>query len=185
MNIPNAITLLRIAMVPLFVYLSLHGAYDISVWVLLAAGVSDFLDGFIARIFNMKTFLGSVLDPLADKMLITASIITLAWVGLLPVWLAGAVVVRDLVIVSGAVTYYRRAGSIVMEPTLLGKASTFLQFILIFTILGNRTALFPAGALLPYIFGATLVATVISGIQYVIVWGRKGADMDTGGFGRR
>jgi cardiolipin synthase len=185
MNIPNAITLLRIAMVPLFVYLTLHGFFDISIWLLLAAGVSDCLDGFIARRFNMKTFLGSVLDPLADKTLITASVISLSWVGLLPVWLAGAVVVRDLVIVSGAVTYYRRAGSIVMEPTLLGKASTFLQFILIFAVLGSRTALFPAGDLLPYLFGATLLATIVSGIQYVVVWGRKGADLNTGGFGGR
>jgi cardiolipin synthase len=180
MNIPNTITLLRIALVPMFVYYCLYGAYDVSIWILLAAGISDFLDGFIARRFNMKTFLGSVLDPLADKMLITASVISLSWVELLPSWLAVAVVVRDLVIVSGAVTYYRRAGSIVMEPTILGKACTFFQFILIFTVLGNRIDLVSVEALLPYLFGATLLATIISGIQYIIVWGKKGAELKTG-----
>jgi cardiolipin synthase (CMP-forming) len=181
MNIPNTITLLRIVLVPLLVFLYLHGAYGIAIWLLVAGGISDIADGFIARRFNMGTFLGSVLDPLADKLIITASVITLSWIGLLPAWLAAAVVVRDLVIVSGAITYYLRAGSIDMDPTLLGKASTFLQFILVFAVLADRTGAAPLGPFLPYLFVATLSVTIISGIHYIIVWGKKGAELKTRG----
>jgi len=179
MNIPNTITLLRIFMTPLFVYLLLQGAYTAAIWVLLGAGFSDVLDGFIARRFNKITFLGSILDPLADKILITIAAVALAWIALLPWWLAAVICLRDLVIVGGATVYYLRARRIEMDPTVSGKLNTFVQFLLIFLVLVNANGMMTLAGLLPALFVLALLTTAYSGVLYILVWGRKGAELKT------
>ena len=87
--------------------------------MLLAAGVTDGLDGFIATRFDQRSRLGAILDPVADKLLMLAAVLALTWVGLLPLWVALPILLRDVVIFGGALAYYRRAGSIEMQPTLL------------------------------------------------------------------
>jgi cardiolipin synthase (CMP-forming) len=175
MNIPNSITMLRIILAPVFVLLIMDGEYQAGVYVLIAAGASDILDGFIARHFNMITMLGSVLDPLADKIITASAAIVLAWVGLIPWWLAIAVFLRDMVIISGAVVYYLKARKIEMEPTGLGKLNTFVLFLLIILVMGNAVGVVNIPFIIaPLCFFALLVITV-SGIQYILVWGRRGA----------
>ena len=174
MNIPNTITMLRIMMVPVLVYLLLHGEYRAAIWVLLAAGLSDVLDGFIARRFNLCTDLGSILDPLSDKLLVVSTVLALAWRGLLPIWLTVVIVMRDLIIVGGATAYYQRAGRIEMAPSIPSKVNSFIQICLIFLVLGTAAGMTQTAGWLPLLFGCALFTTVFSGVHYVVVWGKKG-----------
>ena len=173
MNLPNAITLLRILLVPFVAYFLGKAEYGIALWLFLAAGVSDALDGFIARRWGLCTRLGSFLDPLADKLLIISSYLVLAGTGRLPAWLAWAVIGRDLVIVGGAAAFYRRTGILEMDPSLASKLNTFVQITLVLALLANGAGLLAVGAWLPAIFLLTLATTAISGGQYVVVWGRR------------
>jgi cardiolipin synthase len=179
MNIPNTITILRIIVVPFLVYLLIDGSYTGALWLLAGAGVSDALDGFIARRFRMITFLGSILDPLADKILITSSALALAWICLFPWWLAVVICFRDLVIIGGATVFYIRAGNIEMAPTIPGKLNTFLQFLVIILVLGNAAGLVRAAAALPALFWLVLLTVLFSGVHYIFVWGKKGAALKT------
>jgi len=175
MNIPNTITMLRILLVPLLAHFLLLGNYGAAIWVLLGAGISDVLDGFIARRLNQLTYLGSVLDPLADKFLIIVSACVLAWLGLLPWWLTAVILIRDLIIVAGAIVYYLRAGGIEMNPSIPSKANTLVQTCLIFLVLGNAAGIIGATGWLPGLFGLALFTTTFSGVHYIVLWGRKGA----------
>jgi cardiolipin synthase (CMP-forming) len=177
MNIPNTITLLRVLLVPLLAWFLLHGEYVAAVWVLLGAGISDALDGFIARRLNQLTYLGSILDPLADKFLIIVSACILALLGLLPWWLTAVILLRDLIIVAGAIVYYLRAGSIEMNPSIPSKANTLVQTCLIFLVLGNAAGIMRATSWLPVLFGLALFTTTFSGVHYMVLWGRKGAEL--------
>ena len=175
MNVPNAITSVRILLVPFLAYLLLHGAYGAAIWVFLAAGVSDALDGFIARRFNLCTRVGAVLDPLADKMLIVVSVLTLAWRGLLPWWLAFVIAGRDLIIVGGAAAYALRAGRVEMEPSVPSKVNTGVQITLVLVVLGTAAGVIRTAGWLPALFGIAFVTTVVSGVHYVVVWGLRAA----------
>jgi cardiolipin synthase len=177
LNIPNTITILRLLLVPVLALLLLRGSFGAAIWVLLGAGISDALDGFIARRFNQLTYLGSVLDPLADKCLITVTVLTLSWVGLLPWWLTAVIVLRDLVIVGGAVAYYIRAGGIEMSPTIPSKVNTLVQTCLIFLVLVIATGMVQAAGWLPALFGLALFTTLFSGVHYIVLWGRRGAEL--------
>jgi len=162
-------------LVPVLVFLLLHGEYRAAIWVLLGASLSDALDGFIARRFNLCTDLGAVLDPLADKTLIIASVLALAWGGLLPWWLAVVIVARDLIIIGGATAYYRRAGRLEMNPSIPSKVNTFVQICMVFVILITAAGKVKASGWLPALFGCAFFTTVFSGVHYVVVWGRKAA----------
>ncbi len=172
-NIPNTITVVRILLVPILVSLLLRGTFGWAIWLFLAAGLSDALDGFIAKRFSLTTRIGALLDPLADKLLVAASVIVLAGLGLMPWWLALTVVVRDAVIVSGAIAFHVRSGRVEMAPSVLSKVNTFVQLTLIFLVLGRAGGLVRATGLLPALFGLAFLTTVVSGVQYVVVWGRK------------
>ena len=173
MNIPNAITLLRMLLVPLFLYLLIHGNHTGALWVFLAAGVSDALDGFIAKCFNMCTRLGAILDPLADKLLLVSAVIVLAGSGHLPVWLALTIVARDVIIVVGAVAFYLRSGRLEMAPSIPSKLNTFVQICLVFLLIVQLSGMAQVSGCFPFIFGLAFVAALISGGHYVAVWGRK------------
>jgi cardiolipin synthase len=179
MNIPNTITIMRMVLVPALVYFLLQGEYRSAILVLVVAGISDALDGFIARRFDICTELGSMLDPLADKLLIIASVLTLALRGLLPLWLAVVIVIRDLIIVGGATVYYRRAGSIKMAPSITSKLNTFILVCLILLDIGTAAGITQGAAWLPVLFGCALLTTVISGVNYILIWGQKGAALET------
>ncbi len=182
MNIPNAISLLRVLLVPLLLSFLLHGEFRAALWVLLAAGISDALDGAIARRFNMMTELGAFLDPLADKALIIASVVALAWIGLLPRWLAALVIMRDLIIMGGAAAYYLRAGQLKMAPSIPGKVHTFVLICTVILVLITAAGLAHT-AWLPALFGCAFITTIFSGVHYVVLWGRKAANIRAKGEG--
>ncbi len=177
MNVPNAITILRIMLVPVLVYFVLHGGYGAALWVLLIAGISDALDGAIARRFNLRTDLGALLDPLADKALIMASVPALAWKGLLPWWLAVVIISRDLIIIGGAIAYYLRAGQLQMAPSIPSKVNTFVQICLVLLVLLSAADIVRAAGWFPLLYGCAFATTIFSGTHYVVLWGQKAAKL--------
>lgn len=129
--IPNIMTVCRCLLVFPIVLFLLSGNYRLAFSLFLVAGISDALDGLLARQFNWMSRLGSILDPLADKLLLVSAFIVLAVIGALPVWLTVLVVCRDIWLVGGCVIYHYWIGRFDMAPTLLSKSNTFFQLALV------------------------------------------------------
>lgn len=127
--LPNAFTLLRLACVPAAVWLILEGRLGAAFWVFVAAGATDAIDGFLARILDARSQMGSIMDPLADKCLLVSAYLTLAWTGHLPVWLVVLVVLRDVLIVAGATVHFL-SGTRSLRPLFVSKLNTVAQIIL-------------------------------------------------------
>lgn len=174
-NVPNVITLVRLALVPVIAYLLWRGFYGPALIVFLGAAVSDFLDGIIARTFDQRSRLGAVLDPIADKLSMFVATVVLAWHGLLPLWLAAAIVLRDVVIVAGALVYRAAIGRIEIAPTMLSKVNTFIEFGVLLAVMANAAGWIGVSAALLALFVLVFVTVVASGAQYVWLWGRKAA----------
>jgi cardiolipin synthase len=172
-NAAIAITLLRFLLAPVFVWLLLEHAYAVALWVFVAASLSDALDGFLARRFGLGTPLGALLDPLADKLLVACGILTMGWIGALPLWLAAVVLLRDVVIIGGAMAYRRVTGDVEMAPLLLGKVNTAAQFLLVLAALVAHADDIPQEGWLQYLTWLVLGTTLASGVQYVWVWWGK------------
>jgi len=168
----NLLTALRIGLIAPFLYLAHTGRFGLALAIFFIASLSDFADGYVARKFNQQSYLGQILDPLADKLLVTASFIVMAiphrGFPSIPVWLALVVVLRDIVILIGSLTVYLATGFKEFKPTLSGKVNTFLELGLIVVFLAFHSLgvlLF----LLPLCYGMVLVSVLISGAEYVIV----------------
>ncbi len=171
-HIPNVITVVRLLLVPLLVNLMLQQRYTGALLLMVLMGVSDAVDGFLAKHYNWRSVLGAYLDPLADKTMLIATYITLSWQALLPLWLVVAVVLRDAVILLGAFVYHMLTNKLEMEPSIASKVNTFFQIVLVLAvILGQLTAI--PGWLLAALIGLTLLATLYSGIGYVIEWAKR------------
>ena len=127
MNIPNSLTILRILLVPVYVGFMTYGEYGYALAILLAAGLTDAIDGYLARKLNQRTRLGTLLDPLADKVLLTSSFISLAVLHLIPSWLVILVVSRDLILLMGTAVAHVTSTPIRVTPTFLGKGTTMFQ----------------------------------------------------------
>jgi cardiolipin synthase len=175
LNVPNVITLVRFALIPVTAWLLWQGAYSIALLVFLTAAVSDFVDGVIARTFNQASAIGATLDPLADKLNMSAATVMLAWQGLLPLWLALAIVLRDVVIVTGALVYRAKLGHVEIAPTMLSKVNTFIEFGVLLTVMANAAAWIDAAPWLPAVFVLVFATVLASGAQYVWIWGWKAA----------
>jgi len=173
MNLPNLLTILRIFLVPFFAFFLLRGEVLEGLIVFTGASLTDGLDGYIARAYNRKTRLGALLDPLADKILLLTAYLLLAFLKALPFWLSAVVVIRDLIILTGITCIYIVHGNIDFSPSLLGKATTFVQLATVFlTLLRNFVPLLVP--LSPALFIFTAVITIISCIHYVILGVRMG-----------
>lgn len=173
MNLANALTVMRALLAPLLAYLLLEEKFAPAAGVFLLAGVSDALDGFVARRFNQASRLGAFLDPFADKLLILATAVPLACVGRLPWWLVLLILARDAVIVAGALAYRLLTGRLEMAPTFLSKLNTALQIGLVLAVVGNAAGWLAAEEWLPLAFLLLAAATAGSGIQYVWLWTAK------------
>ena len=173
LNLPNAITLLRIAAVPVVGWLILHERWEAACWLFLAAAVSDGIDGLLARWLDQLTQLGAALDTVADKALGVVTLVMLTQAGAIPLWVTLAILLRDSVIVLGALSYRGLAGHLEIHPTWLGKTHMFAEFSLLALVLGGlagRLAL--DGWRLPLFVTVFAIATA-SGAQYVWIWGAK------------
>ena len=172
-TIPNILTVSRMVLAPLVALFLVRQEFDRALWGLLVAGVTDGLDGFIAKWFNQSSRLGAILDPIADKFLMLATVLALTWTGLLPLWVTIPILLRDIVIFGGALAYYRRAGAIEMQPTILSKANTCAQIGLLLLVVAIHAGVLPFSRLLFPAFLLVLATTVASGVQYVVIWGRR------------
>lgn len=174
-NLPNVITLARALLVPLLAYTLGARDYEVSLAIFLVCALGDFVDGWIARRFDQHTRFGAVADPLADKLTMLAVALMLAWHAWLPWWFVLLVVLRDLVIVTGAAAYHLRIGRLELAPTPLSKANTALEFALLACVLALASGLLGHGVWLDVLLWACTATVVASGIQYVVVWSRKAA----------
>lgn len=162
-------------MVPPVVYWILAARPLPALTLFLVAGASDALDGFLAKRYGWQTRLGGFLDGIADKLLLMGAMVSLAWIGELPIWLVAAAVARDAVIVAGGVAYRCLIGPFTAEPSLLSKLNTAMQILVVAMALTRWLGVaFPA-SLVAVIYGASLFLICASGLGYVLVWGRRAA----------
>jgi cardiolipin synthase len=166
MNVPNSLTILRILLVPVFVAFLLSGRYEYALATFLVAGITDGLDGTIARVANQRTTLGAYLDPLADKLLLTSAFITLAFLELVPLWIAILVVVRDLALMAATLVAGFMESRVDISPSLLGKGTTLFQllYIILVVILASRQMDLRLIQPLLYVM---VPFTVLSGLHYL------------------
>lgn len=172
-QLPNAITIARIGLTPVLLWCLHADAYVAALWIAAVAGASDAIDGWLAKRFGWQTWLGGVLDPIADKILLDASFAGLWLTGAVPGWLAALVIGRDLVIVAGASAYHFLIGAVTGHPTWLSKLTTVAQIVWVLAVLVGL-----AWRPLPEVVvpeGTILVAglTLASGLDYVVRWGLR------------
>ena len=167
LTLPNVITFARLCAVPAAVWLVLQDRMDAAFWVFVAAGISDAVDGWLARVSNSRSRLGAILDPVADKALLVSIYVTLAAVGVLPDWLAILVVFRDLLIVGGVLVLYVLGQPPAIQPILLSKANTALQITLAAGALLVAGYGLSAAGLVELLVLATAATTFASGAVYV------------------
>jgi cardiolipin synthase len=172
-HLPNLITVLRFLLIPLVVLLLDERRYEAAFAVFMVSALSDLADGWIARRWNARTPFGAVADPLADKLTMLAVTVVLAIQAVMPVWLAAAIVVRDFVIVAGAVAFHVMIGRVEMAPTWLSKFNTVLEFVVLAMLLADATEAIQLTAWLPPLFALVACTIVASGVHYVWAWGRR------------
>jgi cardiolipin synthase len=171
--IPNAISLLRIVLVAPILYYIVNARYDLALALVIVAGFSDGLDGYLAKTFNWHTRLGALLDPIADKLLVAGAFVTLASKGLIPVWLATLVVTRDVVIVGGAMAYNFLIRPVQGEPTKISKLNTMLELSLVLFVLSRAGYGWPDEITIVVLGAAVLITVIISGTDYVWSWSQR------------
>ncbi len=172
-DIPNVITALRFLLVPPVVILLLQERFTAALIVFGVAGLSDGLDGFLARRFDWRSRLGGIMDPLADKLLVVSSFVTLGWLGLIPAWLVLLVILRDLVIIAGATFYHMRIEQFEAEPSIASKLNTVAQVLLVLAVLYSSGIQTLPVMLMDVLLYGVLVTTLWSGFDYVWTWGRR------------
>ncbi len=171
-HLPNLITALRIALVwPVFWLIS-RGDFGSALLLAALAGASDAVDGWLAKRFKWQSRLGGLLDPLADKLLLLAAFSALATIAAVPMWLFLLVIGRDLVIVCGAIAYHNLIGPFDAQPTRLSKLTTVVQIVFVLAEL-LRLAWLPQWPGQGVLLVATALLTVVSGLNYVLVWSRR------------
>ncbi len=172
LNLPNSITLLRLLAAPLVIWLILGGRYGTAFWVFVAAGISDGLDGYIAKRFDMRTRLGALLDPIADKSLLASVFVSLGFESKLPDWLVILVVFRDVMIVGGYILIQVTAAARQFDPLYISKINTAVQIALVSFVLARLGIGFGDGPVTPIFVWAVAVTTVLSGASYFVRWAR-------------
>jgi cardiolipin synthase len=173
-HLPNLVTILRMLLVVPLCWLIDRGQYDGALVIAAIAGFSDAVDGFLAKHYGWQTWLGGILDPIADKLLLTAAFLWLAFAGDVPQWLAALVIARDLVIVVGAIAYHGLIGRFDASPSPLSKLTTLVQIVF---VLGELLRLsrwieMPDNVRNAAI-GITAALTIASGLHYVVVWSAR------------
>lgn len=167
-SIPNILTVVRILLTPLFIILLLRHAYTQALIVFAVAGLTDGLDGFIARYMNQRTALGATLDPLADKLLIVSAYVALGILGDIPAWLAVVVIARDVIIVLGIAVFALSQRHYDINPTIVSKCTTTAQIVTILIILFDPQRAILAVLHTPVLW-ITAALTIVSGLHYIFI----------------
>ncbi|HHH45745.1 MAG TPA: CDP-alcohol phosphatidyltransferase family protein [Thiotrichales bacterium] len=172
-HIPNLLTVFRILLVWPLVEALLAGRYGWALFIFVVAGLTDGLDGFLARRFHWTSRLGGLLDPVADKLLMVSSFVALALAGIVPEWLVWLVIGRDLVIVTGAAAYHLLIEPLVAQPILLSKFNTLVQILYVFANLYDRGYARIDPAWIGALQWGLVFTTLSSGALYVWIWSRR------------
>jgi cardiolipin synthase len=179
MNLPNFISLARLLAVPVVIYLILHGFDAAAFWLCVAAGLSDAIDGYLAKRLGQASELGALLDPIADKTLLVGVYLALGHMGHIASWLVILVVSRDLLIVGGVLLLKLiNDRPLLMQPFMISKVNTTVQIVLATLVLAQLGHEFDAGIVvvaLTYLVAAT---TLASGAAYLVAWGRHAASLE-------
>jgi cardiolipin synthase len=184
-NLPNLISLARLLSVPLMVWVILAGKMEFAFWLFIAAGISDAVDGFIAKHFGATSAIGKYLDPLADKALLLGVYVTLGNIGYLPTWLVILVVFREVIILGGAILILMLTEEAKIEALVISKINTAAQILLAAVVLAIAAMGLKEGELpllqIYIAWGLTYlvaVTTFLSGASYIVKWGRKADSME-------
>ena len=178
-HIPNALCFLRMLLVVPVAWLLVTDNYRITLAMFAFAAATDGLDGFLAKRFGWTSELGKILDPLADKILLVGVFITLAALGVVPVWLAVAAVGRDVIITAGAITYkyLYSYGELHGRPTAVSKLNTLCQIIYLLLVVAARAYDFTPKIAITVLGALVFVTTVVSGLDYVITYSRRAIEV--------
>jgi cardiolipin synthase len=169
MGLANWLTVLRILLVPVFVTLLVYRRPGLAILVFATAAMTDLLDGWVARRRGMQSRLGAFLDPLADKLLLTASFVMLTWLKVLPFWITAVVLTRDAVLALGTVLIHMIGARVYPRPTWAGKMTTFLQVLTVLVSLLGHYFYARRGWTAPApLLWLAAAFTVVSGLQYLV-----------------
>lgn len=182
LTLPNFLTLLRIIAIPIFLICVANKHYGAAFMLFLAAGVTDTVDGAVARLTNSRSDLGAVLDPLADKLLLLSSFIFLGFTGAIASWLVVLVVLRDIIVVLGyGAVFIVDHQWMDVSPSRLGKLSTFFQLFTVgFALMHLARPMLPLGTILQIMQVVTGAVTAASGVQYIyrgLLWHQQRANV--------
>jgi len=168
MNLPNLLTLTRVLLIPVFVIFILDQSYLYALITFAIAGITDGMDGLLARLTRQKTELGAYLDPIADKLLIVSAYITLAIIEIIPSWLAVIVITRDVIILLGILVMLLTSYHPRIQPSFISKMTTASQLItVLLTLLVGYYP--PSSPLIPFAIYGTALLTILSGAHYIYV----------------
>ncbi len=176
--IPNLICVIRILLVAPIVWSLVQGDYRLALVLICIAGLSDALDGYLARRFDWRTRLGGLLDPAADKLLMFAVFLTLTWLGWVPVWFTAIVIGRDVIIIVGTLLHQLLVGPVHGEPNAASKLNTVLQIVFLLLTVGHASIGWPPVEVLQLVGAAILVTIGISTVQYVATGLRRLSDTE-------
>jgi cardiolipin synthase len=165
MGLANWLTVLRIVLIPVFVTLLVYRKPGVALVVFAVAALTDLLDGYVARSHGLQSRLGAFLDPMADKLLLTASFVTLTYLKVLPFWITAVVISRDMILVVGALLIHMVGGRIYPRPTWAGKAATFFQILTVLT--GLLAGFFRLHLGVTVVVWLAAIFTIASGLQYI------------------
>lgn len=172
-DIPNLISIARIVLVLPIGYLLGTQQFTWALLLIFVAGLSDGLDGYLAKHFGWSSRLGSFLDPLADKLLLLCCFAVCMWIGLIPWWLFALVLLRDTVVATGALCYHLLIEPFQGDPPFSSKLNTVLQIVFVLAVIVAQTGLPIPSSWLQFMMYVVVATTSISGIEYVWVWGLK------------
>lgn len=172
-NLPNALTLLRLALAPVIAWALLQRLDMLALALFSVSAATELADGMLARRWNQRTQFGAVADPVADKTTALLVLLVLVAQDDLPLWFVAAAVLRDILIVGGALAFRAIAGRLEMAPSAISKVNTGLLFALVLGVLSVRARVVPAGDWVDALQWTALVTIVVSGAHYAWVWGRK------------
>ena len=176
-TLPNLLTVVRMALVPVFVSLLFYQKFVLALVIFIVAGVTDALDGLLARRFHQQSPLGRILDPIADKMMLVTSFVVLSMRGVYPIpvpkhlpvpfWVTITVISRDVFIMISAAAINMVSGFRAFRPSLLGKISTAVQIVAVAAVILAARTRFGTGYYLPTVYASVFVLALLSGIHYV------------------
>jgi cardiolipin synthase len=171
--LPNAICIVRVMLVVPVVWALLEGKYALALLLILIAGISDALDGFLAKTFGWRTRLGSLLDPAADKLLLTSVFVSLTYLDRVPLTLTAIAISRDVIIVAGALAYQMLIGPVKGEPTAISKLNTAFQLSFVFFTIMHAAFAWPPRISLVVLGALVVFTSITSGLNYMLTWSKR------------